>query len=455
MARLARVLPQRIGASLERAGKPTTFEDLAVYGTLTCLLVVPKVNLISVPGTYVGVKPEDFWVGALLVLGALQIGRGVSTVARYLWSRLTLASFFGLALIYGMHSALGSSPLAVFFFGRYAAYWALFLFFAGCRLAVERVGRGVIRLALGGLWGWACLAALQRGRIVGGWIEGTWSAEVARATAIFSHPTELGGVVGLLLPVLLGAARNWASKVFVAGMVLAINVLGENRAGLAGAAIGATLYFWAMQQTRRVSSVYRVVRKLFLLFLAGLGICVAGSVREDGWPGILAAAARCREVVAGAVGRQGEALQASGADEEKRSSLILRCQKWADVLHGLRDGGSVAWLIGLGPGSIGEAADSLVVRWIGEGGLTGVTLNVLFSIGLWKASSLGMGPLRCLKYGVLVLYLQGLILDVALFSRVAYLLSGFAGLVVGMAESRRRKLSVAQCTENGVASEKG
>ena len=451
----ARVSAQRIGASSDGVGKRGTLSGLAVYGTLTSLLVVPKANVISVPGTYIGVKPEDFWVGALLVLGALQIGRGVSSVARYFWGRLTLASLFGLALIYGMHFGLGSSPLAVFFLGRYAAYWALFLFFAGCRLPPEPIGRGLTRLALGGLWGWACLAVLQDRQIVGGWIHGTWHPEVARATAIFSHPTELGGVVGLLLPVLLDAARNSASKVCVVGIVLAINVLGRNRAGLAAAAIGAVLYFWRMQRTRSLSSVHRILSKLFLLAVAGVAIFVAGSMREHGWPGVLAAAARCREFIAGAAGEQGAALEARGADEVEKSSLALRCQKWADVLRGLREGGSVTWLIGLGPGAIGEAADGLVVRWIGEGGLTGVALNVLFSIGLWKASSLGIGPLRCLKYGVLVVYTQGLVLDVTLFSRVAYLLSALAGLAVGMAESARRKFSVAQWTENEVGSDKG
>lgn len=46
------------------------FGVLAVYGALTVLLFLPKVNVAGpAEGTYIGPKPEDIWIGAWLVLG--------------------------------------------------------------------------------------------------------------------------------------------------------------------------------------------------------------------------------------------------------------------------------------------------------------------------------------------------------------------------------------------------
>lgn len=399
------------------------FGVLAVYGALTVLLFLPKVNVAGpAEGTYIGPKPEDIWIGAWLVLGVPTILRGAFRVCRLCSGPLAVAATSVLVGLSLGHVVNGSGRIE--FALRFWMYWLWGAYCAGLTAGARRVGHFLKAAAAFALVWVVALMGLQAAGMLAVPTLGYWSAAEGRVSGIFSHPTELGAVASFLLAIAVAGSRYPLLKLIAIATAAFANYQARNRGGSVGVAVVLALWLWGRasvlgrMEDRVRCLASRIARGLVAGAFLASGVVIAAQVRESGLPGLWQGLQRCRMAAdwAGTSDRTEIAGVEVGDDDTGDPSLISRCLKWSWIINRLGDAGGVGWMFGLGPGAVSEAADGLVMRVLGEFGFAGLVAYTLHWLALYRIVRQRVTAPEGVSLGLLALFAQALVLDV-LYSR--------------------------------------
>lgn len=423
------------------------FGVLAVWGALLVLFFVPKFNVAApAEGTYIGPKPDDVWIGTWLVLGMSGILRGGLRLWR---SRAGMVALGTMAVLYALsliHVVNGSGRIE--FAGRSWMYWLWGVYCAGLLMGALSTARllkvaGLVAL----VWG-VVLMELQAGGALavpalGCW---NWSVPGERTSGVFSHPTELGAVTCFVLAIVVTGSGHPLVKLVAVAAAFWANTEARNRAGLLGVILVVTFWLWhrasvrAPRQLPLRSFWGRIAKGLGAAALLAAGVVLSAELREGGSAALTAALQQCSMAAdwaaSSAAGVEVAGVELAKGDAYDRS-LLVRCVNWSSVLSRLAHGGMAGWMFGLGPGAVGEAADGLVVRVLGEFGLVGLLAYALHWLAVYSIARRRLSAPEGVSVGLLALFAQALVLDVLYFSRVAYLVYTCMGLKVAQATGAR------------------
>ncbi|MEX2535996.1 MAG: O-antigen ligase family protein [Trueperaceae bacterium] len=407
---------------------------IATLAFLGILFFVPKANIFYPTSSYVGVKPDDLAFGALLVVTALLVclNRLRDKVS---WTFLILAFLYlGVALIAGGASNASTRAMYVY---RYASYLACLPI--GVILAQRLKPKDTIHLAR--LYTVASIATsvliiLQDQGIIGGFLNGTWTADVAaRPVGQMSHPTEAAAVLlvvtGVAIALHHATTRVWRlHAITVIALAAAAVIITEARSTILAVAL-TIVVMWAFSGP--------VVRRIFTwsVFVLLLTTLSIGALPVDAFQEsesrILQLLHPDSIVPAFAIFTDDSASYQS-RPEGVDPSLYIRLLKWRDALE--RFAMSPVW--GQGAGALGPAVDGIYVRLLAETGLLGLIAFVgLLGIVYQRfrratPSSRGVGGV------ILATLLIGLVIDIFYFARFAYVFWFSLGLLIGMDRARER-----------------
>ncbi len=401
-----------------------TSPRLFVLTTAGWVLFLPKITVVPVPGTTVGLRGEDVLLALLAVKVVIDLAAGTKLtpelrrVAKWL---LALIPIGVVGIIAGLGDGVVDSPLvAVLFLARRYEYFVLaiaaYLYFRD--RDVHR--QDAVRFLAAAVYVNAVVAIAQRFGLVGGFLDEVYIDVSDRVIGLTGGPYELAAILVLILPLFLWRIfANQQRLSGLVGVVLSLTALwfSQSRVGLVSALVIAVLML--VVSTRKSPKLL-----VFVLFSTVAGVLVYLSRPASTSTGESRFATL-------EPSRMWDATQAAyyygdyrliGDDRVASSisdvSFALRIDRWFNYYDGLIRFNPVA---GLGPSAGREAVDGNYVRVLFEFGFLGLAVFVLFLLAVRRgALAMPAGPLRAMAlWGGLGLMLQATFIDVFEASKVA------------------------------------
>lgn len=414
------------------------YKTLFTFFVFAFILVFPKIAVMSVPGTYIGIRGEDLLIG--IAFAAFYLWRTafkhaemdvdkdtsqlVKAMAVYLFV-CAISTFYGTWRGYMEQPLLG----AMFWFRKFE-----YMFLALLGYYVFRSLRGasniVIRITH------VCTAIiigvglLQLGGYVGGWAMGTYRSliEMAefRIMSVFSGPYEYGAYLVMITPLYLFRSLRGNNKLAHFAVLIMI---------------AASLYF-TQARVALVAFIVVVFLMLFrsrrwpLVILLSLGILI-GAVMVPFGKGVVPLPERFSSVNPVPMMQEFEyRWQHRDFDLYLKYGALLdfsqtsdvswsyRMSKWANILDGFMKNP----VFGVGLSVTNEAVDGNYIRYLAESGLVGFISWLLLMSLVWRRTKTKCADPQdelirlMVRYGVFGLAIQATLIDIFEASKIAMML---------------------------------
>lgn len=402
-----------------------TSPRLFVMLTAAWVLFLPKISIVAVPGTTVGLRGEDVLLALLAIKILWDLGGGANLspelrrVAKWLLALLPIGI---IGIIVGQDDGILRSPLvAALFLARRYEYFVLaiaaYLYFRDS----DRHRYAAVRMLAAAAIVNSLVAIAQSRGVLGGWPDGVYVDVSERVTGLTGGPYELAAMLAITSPLFVWRALS-GTKVAsgVLGVVLIMTALWftQSRVGL----IAGVVVVVAMVAASARRSPWVVVAASFLT-AAGLAAWVwrplpPGAASESRFATLdlgemWNATKRAYEV--GDYHLINNAVVISNISD---ASFALRIDRWFNYLDGLMQ---LNPLTGLGPSAAKEAVDGNYVRILFEFGIIGLAIFLALLIAVGGAvRKVPPGPVRAMAvWGGAGLLLQATFIDVFEASKAA------------------------------------
>ena len=377
-----------------------------VYILITMIYVItmPKISIISVPGTHVGIRGEDALIALFLVTflikQAVKPSFSYNTYFKKINTRFTLyAVACFLSVLYGIYQGFIDNPLLGFMFLFRKIEYFIFMFLGylyfrkqkDMKMFFRVIDISVIFLLLVGL--------LQKVGAVGAIQSGEYKADATfRIMSTFSGPYEYAAFLLLITPIyihrLANGGHKWLSVFFLILNAYAI-LITESRISLVAFFIILLIGFW--------KAVKGQALKIFILGYVAVACLVGGYLIQNLMPSSAAKTAnvqsesplerfqslnldamfleteyayKMRDYQTFLV--KGPQLYFEGSD----LSYSMRMSKWLNYIDGVQHNP----IFGLGLSTTGEAVDGNYIRYLAESGILGFVLWIILIAFILKLS---------------------------------------------------------------------
>lgn len=400
-----------------------TSRHLFVLLAIAYVLFVPKIGLVSIPGTSVTLRGEDLLLGLILLRVALDLLAGKVVVPRAI--RTIIGCFLLLVPVGIVGTVVGlqngtvdSSAVATLFLLRRYEY-AVFLLAGALYIGTRPSARlDLQRLLTAAVFFNTAAVLAQKAGLIGGLLVNSYVRNVsARPLGMFAGPYELAGFYALVLPLfvwqLFRSPRKFVPAAATASVFVAM-VLSQSRVGL----VSAVIIFVGMAAF--------MMRNKLLIFVGGVAALVATLVFAPTSSGSgddrfntldlnqMWAATKVAYATRSYLNLDHFRVTSNIADQ----SFALRIDRWFNYYDGLFRFNP--WF-GLGPSAGGEAVDSNYLRILFEFGIVGIIALVilLFVVGR-VIRRLDTGPWKAMAaWGGVGLLAQATFIDIFEASKVA------------------------------------
>lgn len=388
---------------LKRSRKPNNYTTLW-YFLIAVFLFAPKANFIQVSSSYAGLKQEDLLIFVFLILAVPFLKVRKSELHRPLWLILFPVGIIFLHLVPILLTIGGD----LFFLIRYSIYFSYI--FVGWFATQKRL---ISLKQLSSMSGYLLLlntvvSVLQTTGLIGGFRLGQYTnLATGRALGLYSDPNELAGIALLIFPIAYNGKGYW--KFLMLACVWITVFLSDSRFSVL--IVAALTFFIATNSASKKSKA--IVAALVLVCVLGfVAIYFSNSARTSGFlsGGI--------EVLFETYAQVSE----SGAysDSSGDLSLAIRIFHWLSHVNALVD----SKFVGLGPGALGLAADSMYVRILFEAGVAGLSACIAFYVVLYNNIELRF------KLAFAAIFAQSLLIDSLYFSRLGAMFWFYSGVAV-------------------------
>jgi hypothetical protein len=401
-----------------------------------CMILAPKVNLVTFPGMNggidtAGIRVDDILLGLIGWIVALTFVRGLKRDYTALEKKVLAFSLAGLF----------SNAINKFFFDRSNFLYSLrivecFVFFYLGRLFAMR-GRLINLIwAILGVNGVAML--LQRVGVLGAFSsEGFRASNTARPDGMTGGPWEVGAVINICFGVIAFDPEKRRSGRFVFGVFVitfGLILLTAARMPTVAHIVLLMLFIYNRSRNKLLFTAQAVVALVCVGLAASTSTVTRRSANTFSTANMEALASLYRDTkpVKGQMAIHGnrDTPQTEGAD----FSAAVRAISWGiAVKTWLADDSSIA--IGVGPGTFGPALDGGWLRWLTESGLVGFVLLLALLAELWSING-------AMKAAVISLATSMIAIDMPSYkvSTLIYFCAGY--YLIRQSAGNRRTLSV-------------
>lgn len=406
--------------------------NVYILFTMLYIILVPKIAIVNVPGTYVGIRGEDLLIGLfvvkLLYSTKMQLNFKMKRV-KLLFILYALSCL--LSVLYGLYQGFITNPLLGFMFlFRKIEYFSL-IYFGYIYFQAKDRQKTFFRLADVSVVLLLLIGMLQQFGHFGAFTMGQYQEVVSgRIMSTFSGPYEYSAFLVCVTPLYiyrLCKSRGkmlWVSYLAIIGYSI---LLTEARISLIAFMAILLLGLWKLIRSAPI--------KLFLLTCLVSNALVGGLLLTNSEQlqtsdklkrfETLDVKALYEETVDTFTMRDyqtylitGPQLYYQGSD----LSYSMRMSKWSNLLDGMFHNP----IFGLGPSTTGEAVDGNYVRYLAESGLLGFMLWLLL-IGYILTLSRSLMRKRVFEgyliyLNIVAMLIIALFIDIFESSKVAMLL---------------------------------
>jgi hypothetical protein len=400
-----------------------TSGHLYVLLTAAYVIFAPKLALLSIPGTSVGLRGEDLLIGLLLVRVLIDLSTHRYTLPpiakRITWLLLALIPIGLVGIIIGVQTGSVESPgVALLFLARRYEYFVLFLaafMYLGPKVTAQR---SLLRMLEVSAYFHFGFALLQYAGVLGGFRFGSYRVDVTdRVISTFAGSYELCAYLVLLLPMFMWRIMRTPRKLsglVAAALIWATVWLSQGRIAIIAAAVVTLGMFLVLARNKLVPFVVGVPA-VIIAWVAVPSSAVGESrfstinIAEMWTATVLAYQNRNYDTI-----DRFKKIQSNVDDR----SYALRIDRWFSYLDGQLE---LNPFFGLGPSAGGENMDNNYLRLLFEFGFVGLIVVILLLVSIGKAArSVPPGPWRAIAtWGGIALLIQATFIDVFEASKVA------------------------------------
>ncbi|MFC1559523.1 O-antigen ligase family protein [Candidatus Margulisiibacteriota bacterium] len=355
------------------------------YLLIFIIVLLPKLNLLNIPGTYVAIRSEDFFL-LIITLAAVFyafLKRKILVAPKLFFpiSVFVFATF--LSLLAGIYQGTIKSELLGFlFFLRRVEYFVPF--FLAYWVVEEEDLPNIKKALLITYFVAAAVGIMQFFELIGGFFLGIYVHSVigGRVISTFSGPHEYSTYLAMMFPLFLMAYfdRRQVER-FIAFLALIFSLclifITGARTAVVAAIGGAFVFAFLRKKGRALLAVFLILLCVSIFFMPNTTKeRFLGLTKERNITALSDVASDPMQYEEGHFADQYEVLDVS---------MLGRYVKWMRALQGF----CRYPVFGLGPSAFGEAVDGNYFRILGENGIVGVLAFV------WLICSVFMMGLKC------------------------------------------------------------
>lgn len=412
---------------------------------ISYVILFPKISVMSMPGTYVGIRGEDFLLALLVLLVVGKIiyrkqeysGLAESPISKIMM--VYIASCAG-ALIIGIITGTVLEPfVGVMFLFRKVEYFLFILvgYIFAKRFSLKFLVNFLHVLTYSSM----AFGFLQQFRIIGSFQLGNWVPPhlTWRIMSMFSGPYEYSAFLVFMIPLYLWITlrKNFLFGFISLSLVLYSLYLTQARIAIVAAAFVVFVSILTYKNTKR--------KLVIVLTTAAISSIILMSMTYSGnkfniLPERFQSVDIAEMVVVAQITLESgdyERFKANGygvySGNAEDMSFLIRINKWSDLLDGFRQ----YPLFGLGLSSTNEAVDGIYVRYLAESGIIGFLSWMILILTVFKSLRHTNELSFTIKWGLIGLLVIGIFIDIFEASKIAM----FLWFIVGYNIHLNRKSS--------------
>lgn len=407
------------------------------------IILFPKVSLINIPGTYVGIRGEDFLSLLSVIFVALFVlikRKGTLIIPdkkliKILLIYLIICLF---SIIYGMVKNYIDSPLVAFMFlFRKIEYFA-FIVYGYLAIRNENDNKIIVKIIDLTLVPILIIGILQSIGLIGAFSLGNYvSSAEGRIVSVFSGPWEYSGYLVLITPIYLtrliskkGISLNKIYSLVIIGLIAYSLFLTQARISIL--AFAALLLFFIIRSKKIILITFFFASMILVTTLFDLSEKVLPERFSSISIPVMFESAQSAFKYADYHDFLNNGYNFY-AGAEGDLSFNIRISKWADLLNGVFENP----LLGLGLSTTTEAVDGNYVRYLAESGILGFIFWALLIVSVIKLSkkvskiSVDWNTLllsNTLYLGIFSLLIMAIFIDIFEASKIAMFLWMLVGV---------------------------
>lgn len=418
------------------------------YSVFLFILIAPKINILNVPGTYIGIRGEDLLVLVSFVfIIAYILLKNKSIVLNRVEKKLSIIIFSYLiicfiASLYGFLMGYISNPLLaiMFLFRKFEYMFFIILGYNTIRsfkensLVIKTLDIVVSLLILIGI--------LQSQGIIGAYMLGQYVPNTeTRIVSTFSGPWEYSAFLVLIAPIYIHRLLSRKTKIpvkFYSVVILLLSYysifLSQSRISIL--AFSLLLIFMVLKSKSKI-----MVGVFVTIILASFAFVKGDDLLPERFETLSISSTIQLTEIAFANADYKDYLNATRLDFTEGLgdlSFSIRVNKWADLLDGFIHNP----LLGLGLSTTTEAVDGNYIRYIAESGFLGLALWFLLIFNVVKISKTIKEKNRVLQdgnmdlvasiiqYGTIGLLIIAVFIDIFEASKIAMFYWFIVGLLL-------------------------
>ncbi len=341
-------------------------EKAVVYSLVFVIILLPKVNMLNIPGTYVAVRSEDFMVLTVSFLAVLYvlIRKKPPVVPRIMIPISIFVSAVFVSLIAGIYQGtIENGFLGSLFFIRKIEY--LIPFFIAYLMFEKKDAAYLGRIFPITFFISAVIGLFQQFQLIGGFYLGIYAPlVVGRIFSTFSGPYEysifLALVFSYFLVEYLTGEKNKPILLLLLGAIFYMALLTAARIAVVSIVTVSILVAFSEKKIKSLLPLLTVLLVIALMLMPFTAKSRFQSFFEEGTLPALT------EIGSGALVQTAAYSEGYGGGIDM--SAVSRYIKWLNVFQGF----SRHPFFGSGPSAFGEAVDGEYVRVLGESGIFGI-----------------------------------------------------------------------------------
>lgn len=408
------------------------------------IILFPKVSLINIPGTYVGIRGEDFL--ALLSIIFVTLFVLLKRKGNIIIPDKKMIKILGiyliicfLSIIYGMAKNYIDSPLVAFMFLFRKIEYFSFIIFGYLTIRSEKDNKTIIRVIDITLVPILIIGLLQSLGLLGAFTLGNYvSSAQSRIVSVFSGPWEYSGYLVLLTPIyltrLLSKKSTFLNKLYSLCMIGVIAYsLFLTQARISILAFMFLVLFFIVKSKK----IILITFSFAIMILVATLFDLTEKVLPERFNSISISAMVTSTQTAFKNGDYHDFLNGGynfyAIYGDGDLSFNMRISKWADLLNGVAENP----LLGLGLSTTTEAVDGNYVRYLAESGILGFIFWVLLIVSVFKLSKKNNKVSsewytsllsKTLYFGVISLLIMAIFIDIFEASKIAMFLWMLVGI---------------------------
>lgn len=393
-----------------------------IYFSLLFFIFVPKINVIGIDSTAIGIKPDDI-LYFLLILISLGLLRTSQKLPKKILILFILIIALNIVQIFLYNFSASALPYLL----RYTMY--ISIFFIGYALSQynpQKSFEAIVKLSALGILIEFFWSIMQYFGLLGGSQDGVWrNGHIYRTVAQTANPIELALMVLFQIPFIIYilSSKKIATKRFayiLMAMACGTLFLTQSRAAMI---VGILII--GLSYIKSAKNKYISIFILVLFFsISGYYLSKNERITSVFKPNSITSLIKDLKNGGQIINSDVNFVKLDRLSGNSDPSLFIRLSKWRYLWNEIKQEP-----LGFGPGYFGPSIDGFYIRMLAENGPLGLMLFLLLLYNIFGRTVANGNLGYAIQLAVIAILIVAFIVDAFYFSRFAYWFWFVSGIV--------------------------